>query len=124
MNIVLHPYFKDEILSGNKRACMVQEKFLPNLKVTFSTSDGLREVPFATAVIKEAAQLLIYPKKGFIFRRIQVSAVDQWIKLNAENTKRVILVEGFAHPDDFWNNLQTRKPFEVNQFFFEEVTQL
>lgn len=124
MNLVVHPYFKDEILSGEKRACMVQDKYLPNLKITFLSSDGLKETPFATATAKECAQLLIDPKKGFIFRRVVLNSVDQWMKLNAENTKRVLLVEGFQHPDDFWNNLQTRDPFEVNQIFFEEVLPL
>ncbi len=121
MQLVVHPYFKDQILGFEKAAVMVQDKFTPGEEITFLCAENLKEVPFATATAKECAQLKIVPTQGQIFRKVMLMGVEQWLKLSKENARRVILVEGFKHVDDFYHNLQAKGTFEVNQIYFENL---
>lgn len=121
MQLVVHPYFKDQILTYNKAACMVQDRLINGTEITFLSAEGLKEIPFATAKIHDSVRLKIEPKTGSIYRCINIQTVDQWIKCNPETTRRIILIEGFNHVDDFWNNQQTRGTFEVWQMYFDNL---
>jgi hypothetical protein len=119
MEIVIHPYFKDQVLSGNKRAIMVQTQVKAGEVLTLSSAEDLKEVPFANCIAREAVALKIVPKRGQIYRWVNLLNVWQWLKCQPETVKRIILVEGFNHPDDFWNNQQQRAPFQVWQVYFD-----
>lgn len=120
--IVVHPYFKDQILNFEKGAIMLQENIKEKTILNFYTrEDDNTEKMFATATAGPSSVLKILPKKGQIHRLLFINGVRQWLAVNPETTRRILLVEGFKHPDDFWNNCQARGTFETYQMYFENL---
>jgi hypothetical protein len=120
--IVVHPYFKEQILDFQKAACMVQEEIKEGETIHFYCRENDHtEKHFATAKAGPSSILRILPNKGQIHRLLFVGGVRQWQALKPENAKRVIIVEGFKHADDFFNNLLTRGTFTTYQMYFDNL---
>ena len=126
MIIVVHHQLKEAILKGQKTAVMTQENFIKDEPIslcTRTTSFPAHEYEFATAVARESAILRIFAKEEKIYRQVYEMGKWKWKLLDKVTTRRVLLNEGFAHPDDFWNNLEKRKNgyIVVNQIYFDTL---
>lgn len=119
--IVVHERFKDLILMGVKTAVMLQKDFVENGPLKFICREGNKELPFCTAIARHCAFLKLIPNT----ETIKVFAIgekqDYWHTCDSDMVKKIILNEGFLHKDDFWQAMQVRGIFQVNQFYFDTV---
>lgn len=121
VEVVVHAAFKNAILSGHKVAIMLQHNFKKDGIMKFSCADGLKEIPFATAIARDCAYLQLNSKRESIMRQVALDAKKYWVVCSKDQVKKIIFNEGFAHTDDFWRNIEARGVFEVNQFYFDSL---